>query len=539
MPYLRVLKYSSEITRRLIVRWMNLEPGPSFEDRGRTYPAGKGRTRVLMLVSNSVDHDTRVKKFSAALRDAGYSVGLLGITKPKAIHTFEDPGLTRAMFRNVSHGLYFRKESRQLRRLSIETLALKRELKVVAASGREHAQLLADHDALIRSISTRSSLTFKLGGLIRQLRSIREYSKALERSKSDRARITARLNQLKQRKIAVVARMKGRAPLFKAKYRGAGNHLDFFLTLAERIAEFRPQIIHANDLLTLPAAIRYKSRVDPNVVVIYDSHELEMHRNKHYGFLRNVSDQLIEWHCIRKADHVITVSEGISDVLRQSYGIERPSVVLNTPSLQVPTGDVDGLKASLGLDETHSLIVYTGNVTFGRGLENLAASLAHLPDNFHVAVVGPRATEKDEALLNSAPEMAASGRFHLVHPVAPHEVTSLIRDADLFINPALNVSLSYDLALPNKLFDAVFSGLPVVVGDLHEMREFVGKNRCGISRKMTNPKEVGDAIKEAMTMKQNGYFAGVNWADLARQYCWESQMENLLHIYARENRVAA
>jgi len=536
----------------------------------QTYPPEARRQRVVLLAANSVDHDTRVKKTAASLRSAGYSVGILGITREGISHSYQDPGLVRAPYvqlripdlrfiarriKVLSHRfcvLYPRKIWQLIRNSTqyepsyngivdsrVQEMAPAKagtqskpsvtQSDAAIAIANNVRSLLANHDRLLHGLSSEQSLLKKLGIIARQEFTIRKNLRELRKEILNNKDIdTYHRKYISKHHVRISTVSSG----FRRYFSPLAGYINYYRSTKNYLKAFKPDVIHANDLHTLPAAIRYRDKYAPYALVIYDSHEFEMHRNKEYNFARNITDQIIEWYCIRKADHVITVSEGIADALAHSYNIPRPSVVLNSPSTW--HGDLSNgerLKKKIGLSEESVLIVYTGTVTFGRGLEILVSSLKHLPKQYHIAILGPRRHDKDAGLQDIAIQNNVADRMHLVPPVTPQDVPALISDADLFINPAQNVCLSYDLALPNKLFDAVFAHVPILVGDLTEMKQFVNTTQAGISRVMTNPEETAAAILEAIDLKRRGYFDKVEWSRIAHTYSWDVQARRLIEIY--------
>lgn len=309
------------------------------------HPPDPERTRVLVLVSNAVDHDTRVKKTVASLRTAGYAVGILGVAKAGVEHQFSDPGLVRTNLAQTSYNLFFRKQLRGFARLAEDRLVRREKFLAVVTDAKAARNVLAQHDTLLAGLSHRPSLLGKLWLILRQWSRIRKSQALINREAAERkAYARAEAHRL-ERKAYHLDRLAKKREAYQQYVRPVGTHIDFYKSFIDQISEFRPQIIHANDLLTLPAAIRFKRKYDRRVRVVYDSHELEMHRNKTYNFIRKVADQIVEWRYIRQVDHVITVSDGIADVLARSYGIVRPTVVLNSPSREYD--DDEGLKHRL------------------------------------------------------------------------------------------------------------------------------------------------------------------------------------------------
>ena len=89
-------------------------------------------------------------------------------------------------------------------------------------------------------------------------------------------------------------------------------------------------IIHCNDLNTLPIGVLIKKFYNKNVKVVYDAHEYETQKNGLHGIDKKLV-ALLERYCIKYADQVITVSDSIAHEYVRLYGIDKPYVVLNTP----------------------------------------------------------------------------------------------------------------------------------------------------------------------------------------------------------------
>ena len=84
-----------------------------------------------------------------------------------------------------------------------------------------------------------------------------------------------------------------------------------------------------------------------------------------------------------------------------------------------------------------------------------------------------------EDMVRLALEIGVAERIHFVQPVAAELLVSLISDADLAVVPIENVCLSYYYSLPNKVFEAAMAGLPILVSDFPELRQFVRQHRVG------------------------------------------------------------
>lgn len=313
------------------------------------------------------------------------------------------------------------------------------------------------------------------------------------------------------------------------------DHWDYWKSVEMHLLARRPRVVHAHDVNTLFAAWMYCRR--HNSILIYDAHELELHRNTTWTLPRRLITWIVEVLGARSASGVITVSEGIARELRRIHRIPLPTVVLNSPDIRdaVPPGDParPGIRALAGLGPTDRIIVYVGKVARGRGVESLVSVLTMLDADFHVVVLGPRDKRADALLIGLAEELGVVSRLHLVPPIPASDVPSALRDADVFVNPAHNVCKSYDLALPNKLFDALFAGLPVIVGKLREMKEFVTANEIGLVYDEEDVPSLAQAIRALVALTPAGVVDEKRLARLQNSVSWERQVTKLSSLYAR------
>jgi glycosyltransferase involved in cell wall biosynthesis len=109
-----------------------------------------------------------------------------------------------------------------------------------------------------------------------------------------------------------------------------------------------------------------------------------------------------------------------------------------------------------------------------------------------------------------------------------HEVT---RQADLGISLEEDLGLNYRFALPNKLFDYIQCGVPVLVSNLPEMRHIVEHYQIGAIAETHQRKELAEILKTALfdqakiaVWKQNLPFA-------AKELCWENEEKIIQEIY--------
>ncbi len=292
-------------------------------------------------------------------------------------------------------------------------------------------------------------------------------------------------------------------------------------------------IIHAHDLNTLPGGYWLARKTGAKLV--YDSHELYLDRNrfaKYSSFGRWLREKLEKFLC-QKSDLVITVNDSIAQILADRYEISKPTIVMNIPVRKV-LSDVSekdrDLRSALNIQAGHKVILYSGAITFNRGLESLVKALAFISD-CHLVMMG-FGTDEYKSILNKVAEDAGcSDRFSFFGPVPSFEVTGYAASADIGVAPIENVCLSYYLCSPNKLFEYLLAGLPVVTSNFPELKRVVEQFQVGGYFDPSSPEQIASAVEMVLndsTMSEKLVAAKQR---ILADYCWENESVKLLEAY--------
>lgn len=291
---------------------------------------------------------------------------------------------------------------------------------------------------------------------------------------------------------------------------------------------------HAHDLDTLLpawlAARRFKARL------VYDSHELYVERNalRPYSGLKKALLRSVEAFLARRADAVITVNESLASRLEQAYGIARPLVVMNTPVLGgagaglPPTVD---LRRELSIPPGRRIMLYVGNIMPNRGVEIMVRSLPLLPD-CHLVCLGYGSPDYLGRLESLARELQVGDRVRRFGPVPHDMVVPYARGADVGVSAIGNACLSYFYSLPNKVFEYMHAGLPVVASDFPEMGRVV--REYGVGR-VFNPEDPGDlarTVRELLDNPEELQRIREHAAQARERFCWEREGAKLAELYA-------
>jgi glycosyltransferase involved in cell wall biosynthesis len=274
------------------------------------------------------------------------------------------------------------------------------------------------------------------------------------------------------------------------------------LRLARRV---RPQVVHANDWNTMWCATAIKFTCGAHLV--YDSHELWPDRNGRW-----------EWRpwllagealFVRVADAVVTASPGYADVLARRYRIARPLVIRNIPEAATSAGASTATQVvhqSASAPAIHlpppapaatpnpPLVVYIGGLLPGRGLEQTIDALALAPEA-RLRLIGPGSDAYRASLLAKASAAGVAERLELTAPVPPSAVTGALAGATAGLCLIQPVCRSYELTLPNKLFEYAAAGVPVLASDLPVIGAVVREGGIGEVVATDDPAAIAAAMR--------------------------------------------
>jgi glycosyltransferase involved in cell wall biosynthesis len=306
---------------------------------------------------------------------------------------------------------------------------------------------------------------------------------------------------------------------------------EYFRGLASRAVNLveAPDVIHAHDLGTLRAAVKlsaeWKHRTGAAPMVIYDSHELYVEQLTRWKWWEKAAWRAHEHRWIRHADAVITVSGGIADELQRRYRLAvRPTVILNSPRADQEQTLGRTVRDDLDLPPDTPLAVYAGAVKPSRGVDMIINALGLVPE-WHLAFVG--ATDEQLEAVTEIDDLPHDirTRVHTLDPVPSWSLPEYLSSADAGIHPLPDTCLNHQLALPNKLFDYAFAGIPTIANDLPEMATVIDDRRIGMVCDATSPAEIARTLS---TIRDIGFSP-----ETLDGLSWDHQEQRLLELYDR------
>jgi glycosyltransferase involved in cell wall biosynthesis len=290
-----------------------------------------------------------------------------------------------------------------------------------------------------------------------------------------------------------------------------------------------PDVWHAHDFTGILAlALAGLPRKTP---VVYDSHELYMELGSAARMPRPVRRTLaaIERRLARRAAGVVTVNRAVADELSRRYGVD-PVVVMNCPDF-VEVSRPGRLRQALGLSD-EQVLLYHGAVSEGRGIEVAVDALASLPSTVVLVILGNGALVPWVQEQQGRPELAGRLIWHPAVPLA--ELLSWVVDADLGLALIAPTELNFVVSTPNKLFECITAGVPILASDFPEMRRIVLGEGVGEVCDPTDPGQIRESVEQMLgsptvlaEMRERARGAA------RTTYNWDAQAAELANLYQR------
>ena len=289
-------------------------------------------------------------------------------------------------------------------------------------------------------------------------------------------------------------------------------------------------IYHAHDDNALYAC--YLTAVLRRKKLVLDAHELPLVQPHHTKWKR--VSAIARWSLRRMAprcDGIITVSPQIVDEFQRRYGGPRAVLVRNIPPYTPPASS-DRLRQTLGFGPDTRIALYQGGIQENRRLDILVRAAHYVAPNVRIIMMGyGESVEKIKALII---EEGVQDRAFVIPAVPYDELVTTTASADIgLIVVDRNYSLNQKWGLPNKLFEAMMAGVPVLSSALEAVEDVLRNYDVGVVVKSISPEVVGPAINAMLADVEGRRRMGRKALIAARQtFNWEVEQYSLLNLYA-------
>jgi len=299
-------------------------------------------------------------------------------------------------------------------------------------------------------------------------------------------------------------------------------YFNFARTLIRELKKDKADIYFAEDIYTLPF-VSFYARMSKGKL-IFNSRELYGFlgghaKKKHLSFLLKTIERIF----IKRCSLVLTTGELDTQYIEKLYSLNNVITIRNIPAYVKPEQPVD-LRKNLNIPDNSPLLLYQGVLLNGRGLKKVFSALARIPEAY-LLILG-----EGEQLNNYkklATDLGIKERVIFYGMVKHEDLINYSAAADAGIALIENISMSYYYALPNKLFEYIMAGVPVISCSLPQMKKIVEDYNVGVCINAENEEDVYIGIKDFIKNRESLKQYKENCLSAAKELNWQKEYEKL------------
>ncbi len=308
--------------------------------------------------------------------------------------------------------------------------------------------------------------------------------------------------------------------------KGALFYAEYNLRLFFFLLFYKSELLVSNDLDTLlPNFLISKIKRIP---LVYDSHEYftEVPELIHRPMVQKTW-KLIERSIFPRLKEVITVNDSIADLFQNDYGI-RPVVVRNIPPFKKLTRDKT--RSELGLPTDKKILIMQGaGINVHRGSEELIEAMPLVNEAVLLIIGGG---DVIDFIKKRVIELNISERV-IFKPRMPYDqLIQYTANADLGLTLDKDNNLNYRFSLPNKLFDYIQAGIPVMATHLPEIAKIIDTYQVGCYMPDHIPEHMANKINEVLADQQQMDEWKNNCKFASPELNWEKEEKKVIDIYS-------
>lgn len=301
--------------------------------------------------------------------------------------------------------------------------------------------------------------------------------------------------------------------------RGPFMYFIFNLQLFFYLLFKKTDVLWANDLDTLLPNF-FISQLK-NKKLVYDSHEyftLSVYK-KHS---RKIWEHL-EGYLFPRLKNIITVNDSLKNIYEKKYGLP-VTAIRNTPAKMVTGGNAVIMPA-----DKKMLIIQGMGINENRGAEEAVMMMQYLPESFQLYFVGG-GTIWDK-LKKMTKSLDLSGKIIFVDAMPFDKMMEYTRSAFLgLILERIDVSDHHLYALPNKFFDYLQAGIPVLSTRVAEVEKLINKYDVGALIDNLVPEKMAEIILNIAADMQVYNRWKKNTTQASSELNWENEEKILIEF---------
>ena len=306
--------------------------------------------------------------------------------------------------------------------------------------------------------------------------------------------------------------------------KGVLQYAEFNLKIFFRLLVCKTDYLLANDLdVLIPNYVISRVR---SKKLFYDTHE-------YFTGVPELRDspikkkvwKLFEDRIFPRLNTVYTVNESVKTKYAQEYG-NHIDVIRNVP---LPLKQNVHLCISESWKGRKILLLQGAGINIGRGGVELLEAMKHVPDDYLLLLIGG-GTQWDEIAIKRT-TWKLEKKVEMIGKLPPSKLQQYTAIAEIGFSLDSFQDLNCLYNLPNKIFDYIQAGVPIIATSIPEVKLIIETYQCGICIDDNQPLTIANAIKQ-MIEDKNAYARFKQNCHLAaRELTWEKESVKLIDIY--------
>ncbi len=259
--------------------------------------------------------------------------------------------------------------------------------------------------------------------------------------------------------------------------------------------------------------------------MIYDSHEIfcEVPELKETPFKKRIWES-VEKRIVPKLKYCITVNHSIANYFKEKYGTDFKVVRNISPPINgKPIKD----KSELGIKPGIKMLVLQGaGINIQRGSEEMVLAMKYLENTVLFIIGGGDVWKELERLVV---ENKLEEKVRMIKRLPKNELMNYTANADLGISIDKDTNMNYRFSLPNKIFDYIQAGVPILASRLKEIEAIVAQFNIGGFIDGHEPQHIAERVKQMLNSPDHKLWKE-NTKQAQRTLTWEEERKVLINL---------
>lgn len=315
-------------------------------------------------------------------------------------------------------------------------------------------------------------------------------------------------------------------------------YFDFWRSfLRDILKNYKIDVVHVHDLPLCQLGIELKKKY--NVKLVIDLHEnwpallsVSSHANTLIGKILSSEKQWRSYEktCAMAADRIVAVVAEMKErISRLGIPEDKIFVLENTPEINTPN------ELKYERDEKFFTLIYIGGISFHRGLQYIINGMSLLVPDLPVRLWIAGDGKYSPIIKDQVRKLSLQKFVEFFGMVSKEKTEDLMKKADLGLIPHIRSEQS-DNSSPNKLFEYMAAGLPVLASDCISVKRVLAETEAGRTYIFDSPTDFKRVLKRLYDEKgKSVIFASNGTKAIREKYNWEQSSVSLLTLYSGLN----